>query len=147
MREAIRTFAVDRIKKIQVPEESFAYPDDFNFKDYLQSAFRVMTGEPIRIKARFAREATHVVRERIWHPSQEIREQRNGDLVLTLTVPINYEIVSWILGFGSAAEVLEPPDLRKRLPEEHLTAAKAYQGRAHARRKDLFDEEILPRLT
>lgn len=147
VREAIRTFAVDRIKNIQVLEESFEYPEDFNLGDYLQSAFRVMTGEPVKIKVRFARSAAHVVRERIWHPSQEIRDQRNGDIVVTLEVPINYQVISWILGFGSAAAVLEPPELIKRLREEHRAAARAYEGRARATRKNLFDEKILPRVT
>jgi predicted DNA-binding transcriptional regulator YafY len=146
VREAIRTFAVDRIGNIQVLEESFEYPEDFDLEDYLQSAFRVMTGEPVKIKVRFARSAAHVVRERIWHPSQEIRDQRNGDIVITLDVPINYEIISWILGFGSAAEVLEPPELRTRLRDEHLAAARTYEARAPATRKNLFDEKILPRL-
>lgn len=147
VRSAIRTFAVDRIKDIRLLKESFQYPDDFNMTDYLQSAFRVMTGRPVRIKVRFARAAAHVVKERIWHPSQEIREQRSGDIVVTLEVPVNYEVISWILGFGSAAEVLEPPELRKRIRDEHLSAAKTYQGKPPSRRKVLFDEEILPRVT
>ncbi len=147
VRQAIRTFAVDRIKSIQVLEEPFEYPDDFNLKDYLRSAFRVMTGDPVNIKVRFAKEAAHVVRERIWHPTQEIREQRNGDILVTLEVPINYEVISWILGFGAAAEALEPPELRTRLLKEHLAAARTYQGKAPVRKKSIFDEEILPRVT
>lgn len=147
VRQAIRTFAIDRIKKIRVLEESFEYPDDFNLKDYLRTAFRVMTGDPVKIKVRFARDAAHVVRERIWHPSQEIREQSNGDIVLTLEVPINFEITSWILGFGSAAEVLAPPELRKRLRDEHLAAARTYQEKSAIQGKSIFDEKILPRRT
>jgi predicted DNA-binding transcriptional regulator YafY len=147
VRDAIRTFVVDRIKKIHVLEESFEYPEDFKLGDYLQSAFGIMTGEAVKIKVRFAKHAAHIVRERIWHPTQEIREQTNGDIVATLEVPINYEVLSWILGFGSAAEVLEPPELRKTLREELLTAAQAYQGRVPARKKDLLGEKILARLT
>ncbi|MFH1113949.1 MAG: YafY family protein [Pseudomonadota bacterium] len=147
VRGAVRTFAADRIKDLRVLDETFEYPDDFNLQDYLRSAFRVMTGDPVRIRVRFAREAAHVVRERIWHPTQEIREQRNGDIVLTLEVPINYEITSWILGFGAAAEVLSPPELRTRLRDDHLAAARAYRGKAPVPEKSVFDEEILPRVT
>jgi len=42
-------------------------------------------------------------------------------------VPINYEIISWIMGFGSAAVVIEPKSLRKQIMEEHVRAAKQYK--------------------
>lgn len=38
--------------------------------------------------------AAQVVKERIWHPSQEIWEQEDGSLVIKLEVPINYEVIS-----------------------------------------------------
>lgn len=126
LRSSVRTFAIDRIKSLSVLKEKFAYPKDFKLEDYLQDAFRVMRGDPKRIKVRFSPDAARVVRERIWHPSQEIREQEDGSLKITLEVPINYEIVSWILGFGSSAEALQPPELRQRLREEHLAAARNY---------------------
>ncbi len=59
-----------------------------------------------------------MVHERIWHPSQEIRDQPDGAVVFSMEVAINYEVLSWILGFGSKAEVLEPPELRDRINQE-----------------------------
>ena len=130
VRNAVRTFAVDRIKSLVVLEQSFNPPKDFSLEHYLQAAFRVMTGNPMTVKVRFAPGAAHVVRERIWHPTQEIREQSDGSLVVTLQVSINYEVISWILGFGQAAEVLEPDDLRQRILDELVAAAKTYRGPA-----------------
>lgn len=135
LRQSRRTFAIDRIESLEVLKESFTYPKDFKLEDYLQDAFRVMRGDPKRIEARFAPDAARVVRERIWHPSQEIREHEDGGLTLTVEVPINYEIISWILGFGSAAEVIEPPELRQRLLAEHLAAAENYKARRKPMKK------------
>jgi len=141
-RNAVRTFAVDRIKSLVVSNEHFNPPKDFSLEHYLQSAFRVMTGDPMTVKVRFSAGAAHVVRERIWHPTQEIREQSDGSLVITLQVPINYEVTSWILGFGSAAEVLEPATLRQHIEDEHRSAARMYRaqeplvpGLSHSSRK------------
>ncbi len=128
LRNAVRTFAMDRIKKLSVLDEPFHYPKDFNLEDYLQTAFRVMRGDPQRVKVRFSPGVAHVVRERIWHPTQEIRDLEDGGLEVSLEVPINYEIVSWILGFGSGAEVIQPVSLRKRILEELQTAAMRYRG-------------------
>jgi predicted DNA-binding transcriptional regulator YafY len=80
-----------------------------------------------KVKVRFSKGAAHVVRERIWHPTQEIRELEEGALEVSLEVPINYEIVSWILGFGCAAEVLQPVSLRKRISEELQRALSGYR--------------------
>ncbi len=127
LRNSIRTFAMDRIKTLNVLAESFPFPRDFDLEDYLQSAFHVMRGDPEKVKVRFSPGAAHVVRERIWHPTQEIRELEGGALEVSLEVPINYEIVSWILGFGSAAEVIEPFSLRRRISEELQRALSGYR--------------------
>jgi predicted DNA-binding transcriptional regulator YafY len=126
LRNAVRTFAMDRIKKLVVLDDSFHFPKEFSLEDYLQTAFRVMRGDSQTVKVWFGPGAAQVVRERIWHPTQEIREQPDGSLVITLEVPINYEITSWIMGFGSAAKVLGPTSLQKRIQEEHQAAAQRY---------------------
>ncbi len=127
VRHTIRTFAMDRIKGFSVLTETFHFPKDFKLEEYLQTAFHVMRGEPQKIKVRFAPEVSHIVRERIWHPTQETREISNGELEITLEVPINYEIMSWILGFGSTAEVLAPDSFRTRLRDELRKAEAKYE--------------------
>jgi len=135
LRDAVRTFAMDRIEKLTILDESFHLPKDFSLEQYLQTAFKVMRGDPETIKIRFDQDVAHVIRERIWHPSQEIREQADGRVEVTLEVPVNYEVISWILGFGSAAEVLQPTSLRKRIKEELAASLKRYRSRADAETK------------
>ena len=54
LRNSVRTFAVERIKRLSVLDESFHLPNDFSLDDYLQTAFRVMRGEPQTVKVWFA---------------------------------------------------------------------------------------------
>jgi predicted DNA-binding transcriptional regulator YafY len=58
------------------------------------------------------------VRERVWHPSQQISEQSDGSIVLSLTVSNDWALRSWILGFGPVARVLAPPHLAAQILEE-----------------------------
>jgi predicted DNA-binding transcriptional regulator YafY len=127
VRNAIRTFAMDRIKSYAVIDESFEMSEDFKLEDYLQTAFRVMRGKPEKVTFRLAPGAAHVVRERIWHPTQELREIDGGGVEISVEVPINYEITSWIMGFGSAAKVIKPESLRKHIMEEYVKAAEQYK--------------------
>ena len=126
VRNAIRTFSMDRIKSFTVLDESFVMPEDFSLEDYLQTAFRVMRGSPEKVMFRLTPGAAHVVRERIWRPTQELRDLPDGGIEISVEVPINYEIISWIMGFGSAAQVIEPEPLRERIRTELLKAADQY---------------------
>jgi predicted DNA-binding transcriptional regulator YafY len=127
-RKALRTFLLDRIQKLSVLDESFRVPKDLDIDSYLNSAFRVMTGDPQTVVVRINPNAAHVVRERIWHVTQKLEDLPDGSVKISLEVPINYEIISWILGFGSAAEVIEPQALRDRILTEHEMAAINYEN-------------------
>jgi predicted DNA-binding transcriptional regulator YafY len=142
LRNSVRTFALERVKHLSVLDESFHFPEHFSLEEYLQTAFRVMRGDPKVVKVWFSPGAARVVRERIWHPTQEFREQEDGSLVITLEVPINYEIISWILGFGSAAEVLQPVSLIKRIAEELEASLGRYRSRGLAQTKIITEKKV-----
>lgn len=142
LRDSIRTFSIDRVEALTVLDDSFQLPKDFSLEDYLQTAFRVMRGDPKVVKVWFSQGAARVVRERIWHPTQEIREREDGSLVITLEVPINYEVISWVLGFGSAAEVLQPVSLKRRILEELEASIKQYRSRSTARTKIIPEKKV-----
>jgi len=147
LREAVRTFAADRITSLRVLDESFHYPRDFRLEDYLQTAFRVMTGDPEMVRIRFTPGAARVVRERIWHPTQELWELEDGGLEITLEISINYEVISWILGFGSAAEVLQPELLRRRILEDLEASVARYRSGDLPQTKIIRQKKIRARLT
>jgi len=126
VRKQVRTFAMDRIKEFAVLEECFTKRKDFDLDEHLKGAFRLMTGEPKKVRIRVSRGAAHVIRERKWHPSQQLQELLDGGIEISLEVPINYEITSWILGFGPAAEVIQPIELRNRIAADLQKAASLY---------------------
>lgn len=142
LRDAVRTFAIDRIREMTVTDRTFVLPDDFSLEDYVQSAFRVMTGEPRVVKVRFSRSVAAIVRERVWHPTQDLVSAADGGVTVTMLVPINYEVISWILGFGAAAEVISPKTLRLRIIEELRHSLEAYGVDDIPRKKDPFPEKI-----
>ena len=66
------------------------------------------------------------LKENIWHPSQVFKKEKDGNVILTLEVGGLVEVMSWVLGFGRQAEVLEPEHLRKAVAEELSIAAEKY---------------------
>lgn len=119
-------FKVDRIRAaILLEDQPYTIPDDFDVDTYMGATWGLMRGEanePVDVVLRFEGEAGHWVAEEYWHPSQTVEEQ--GDKVLfRLHVAITPEFVSWLLYYGGRVEVIEPPDLRARVAEEHRRAA------------------------
>ena len=130
----IRTFAVDRIQSLRETGRGFAIPADFDFDAYIGSSFGVIAEPPLKVRIRFdARWATYV-EERTWHPSQKLSPLPQGGLLLEMEAGGSAELRSWILSFGSGAEVFEPAELRAEVERELAASLARYRGTAPAAR-------------
>lgn len=114
----IRIFAVDRIKMLNITGERFEVPADFNADEFMKASFGVFHGQPVHVKVHFTPDAAGYIKEKVWHDSQKISEQRDGSVILEVDVAGTKEIKHWILGWGSQAQVLEPDALREEVRSE-----------------------------
>lgn len=133
-RDARRTFAVQRMKSVQLTEKRFRRSHDFRLDDHFAGSFGVWAGEAgeesdFEVKVQFSGFAARVVAERRWHPSQEIEKIKEDGSVVILTLQLSAleDIARWILGFGSQAKVIGPPELLERVSSELKKAASQYQ--------------------
>ena len=120
----IRTFAVDRIRSLSVLEERFE-PVELE-EDAFAHSLGVHQGPPERVDIIFDARIARYVKERMWHPSQEIEEQADGTVRVTLNVSNDFALRSWILGFGPLAKVVSPSTLAAQIVEELEGARKRY---------------------
>ena len=123
LREAVRIFAVERIRECAVLAVRFEVPEKFDVEKYLEGAWGIIRGDIVTVKVVFARSLARYIRDRLWHPTQKFRELDNGQLEMALRVADTLEVRRWILGFGSEAEVLEPAALREALRRDAETLA------------------------
>jgi len=118
----IRIFKVDRIESIQLLDERYSVPEDFDANKYLGSAWRIIVDGNVKIiKLRFSPDIARIARETVWHPSQVTELHPDGSAIVTMNVSVTVELVSFILGWGEKVEVLEPEELR----EDVIQTAKA----------------------
>jgi proteasome accessory factor B len=125
-RSALRIFAVERISEITIEKERFELPSDYQPEEHFKGAFGIVAEEPLGIRVRFSSAIAHTISDRIWHPTQEVTRLQDGSLELSFTAGGKMEIVSWILSYGSHAELLEPPELRAELATIAAQTAKLY---------------------
>ena len=112
LRRAVRTFALARMQKVRVLSSTFVRPKNFSAEKLLAGSFGVFAGDkPQDIRIWFDAFASRLVRERIWHHSQQITDLPNGEIELSLTLTSTVEVLPWILGWQTHAKVLEPAAL------------------------------------
>lgn len=126
-RGALRTFALTRITAVVATRTAFRRPADFSPEQFFANALGVLGGTgDWRVVVRFNAAAAERVREREWHESQELRELPGGALELRLRLGALEEVGQWVLGWGAAAEVLAPAELRASLRRTVATLAEVY---------------------
>lgn len=116
--EVLRTFAVERIQSAQKANRRFEIPENFKFEDFEQTAFSMVWGEPQEVKIKFSPWQAGFIKERTWHPSQQIETCDDGGVILTLHVADLGEVKRWLMGFGAEADVLAPTELRREIAAE-----------------------------
>ena len=125
-----RVFKLDRMSEVQVQDLRFVRPPELTVARLLEHSFGVVRGEgiPVMVRARFAPTVARYVEEHRWHASQSLTRLPDGAVQIELQLTHTGEFKRWIYSFGSAAEVLAPPELREEMAEELRAMAGLYVG-------------------
>ena len=112
LRQALRTFRVDRIIDLALLDEMFEVPADFDTEAYLAT-------EPqpqVKVRLRFVPEGAGMARDSqsYW---DSLEEQADGSVIVTSGVPDLDWAASIVLSYGGWVAALEPPELRDRVHE------------------------------
>jgi predicted DNA-binding transcriptional regulator YafY len=124
LRQALRTFRVDRIQQLELLSQPFQMPEDFDVHTYLDAMFK---NQPqIRAHLHFRPEAAHIARSNLtgWESCQE-NPDGSVDVVM-LASDLNW-LASLVLSFVTWVTVLEPPELRVLVREWALATAALYE--------------------
>lgn len=124
LRDAMRTFRVDRIEELAVSEEMYAVPEDFDIRAYL--AEETWFPPRFQVRLRFPPEVALEARDEgsSWETTAE---QPDGSLVVTFGATDLEWAARVALWYGPQVTVLEPEELRLLLGELARTLADRYQ--------------------
>lgn len=114
LRQAMRTFRVDRVASLVPTERRFDLPQAFDIHDYLETE-RANFGA-VRVRLRFLPQGATFARD-YRNQWDEMEEQPDGSTVVTLTVPDLNWAASIVLAYGGLAVAEDPPALRARVRE------------------------------
>ncbi|MDG1668896.1 MAG: WYL domain-containing protein [Opitutae bacterium] len=124
-RNALRTFALVRMRKLMFPGKHFKRPKHFDIQQHLKNAFGVFVSETKhKVKVQFDQWAAQLIQEKNWHPAQQITALDGGGIEFHIELADLFEIERWILSWGSHAKVLGPAKLKNSI-RKHAEAIAA----------------------
>ncbi|MCH5230401.1 MAG: WYL domain-containing protein [Muribaculaceae bacterium] len=125
--KSIRTYALDRIREMQLVQEKFEMPGTITMQELFGNIVGVTTSQaPIRtVKLRSTPTQAKYFRALPLHPSQT-EEIHDNYSIFTYQLQLNYELAHEILSLGDAVKVLEPPELRAMVVTELQNALAQY---------------------
>jgi proteasome accessory factor B len=127
-RSALRTFKVERIRRLTVTAEAFEAPGDGVVENALERAWGIIADQgDVEVVLRFGQGVASRVAEATWHPTQAVHHEADGALTWRATVSGTVEIRTWILSWGPDVEVLAPPALREEVAALLAAAADHYR--------------------
>jgi predicted DNA-binding transcriptional regulator YafY len=114
-----RTFAVDNVSQPELLAQTFVKPSDFDVEAYAAASISgVMHGaQTTSVRVRFApRVAKAAVAARVV-AERQVTRNADGSAEIEYRVADVDELVRWVLGWGSQAEIVAPDDVRARIAE------------------------------
>ena len=94
--------------------------------DFSNETFGFIKSDPVKVKILFKKKVATYVYDRKWSDDQKITLNDDGSLLLEFTSGNKYEVISFVLGFGKNAVLLEPASLKEEIAKEIETMQKAY---------------------
>lgn len=118
LRNEPRMFAVEHIKSVTPTDFPYQIPLHFDFDAFVEDSLTVMRGPRMTVELEFDKPTAAWAKDRLWHPSQQLKRLSKGRMQMTLSVADSGEVVGWVLSFGSGVRVVRPESLQVAVVEE-----------------------------
>ena len=126
----LRTYGLDRIKKLTMENESFILPENFDVNTLFQSCFGIITDDSVEaslINIRVAESQRKYLRSLPLHLSQKETEINENDSIFTYYLKPTYDFIQELLRYADTIEVMEPLWLRTEVKRIFDRAATLYK--------------------
>jgi len=125
LREALRSFRVDRVSELALTSQGFSIPAEFDIQTYLAQEWK--DSPKLQVRLRFAPQFAEAARysRGYW---ETFEEQPDGAVLVTLVAPDPNWAVSSVLAYGPVVTVLDPPEIRQMVSDWAQATMKLYEN-------------------
>lgn len=124
--EGLSNFRVDRMSDLSIPDEkSEKMPQDFDLTGYMNTTFSMFSAVDRDVKMRFDASLVNVVLDKFGGSAILVPEGDNAFIINTKVKP-GPTFYGWIFQFGSKAEIISPPDVRREFKKMAAAVTRTY---------------------
>lgn len=125
----IKSFALDRLANLEITNQHFVFPQDFNIEENYRYCFGIISPgdqEPQEIILSFEPVQGKYIKSLPIHESQQILIDNENELWVKLILFITYDLVKELLSYGEYVKVLQPESLADEIKMIHKNAINNY---------------------
>lgn len=114
----VKAFKLDRITGITLLDRRFVPLKDFDPAVHFDHSIGIFRNEkPKKFRIRITSDYIDLAAEILKHPQQQIREQKDGSVIIEIESGYEEEILPRVLSLGEHAEILLPKSCRKKMSQ------------------------------
>ena len=106
----IYTYLLHKFEKLELTDKKFD-KGDFNLQEYTNLSFGVYHGDILDVKLSFTPELAKEASKFNFHPTQKIKEEKDGSLTVTFKASGEKEIMWHVFKWGAGCKILAPKTL------------------------------------
>lgn len=125
----IKSFALDRLSNLEITNQTFQYPDNYNIEQSYRYCFGIISPngeEPRDIILSFTPFQGKYIKTLPLHDTQQILEDNDEELKIQLKLCLTHDLFMELLSFGDNMKVLEPKSLADQIKQAHEKAFRQY---------------------
>ncbi len=126
----LRTFSLDRIRSLELTDEHFKLPEDFDAEDFFMNTAGIVlspTNKKERIVVRAFGNGRFYLKDLPYHPSQKLIAETDKYADFEYHFIPNSEFIRDILGQETYRQVIEPQWLADKIRMAHEKSAEMYK--------------------
>lgn len=126
----IKTFALDRLKNLDITKKTFDYPNAFDIDEDYYFSFGIISPKgmkPEEIILSFDPEQGKYIKSLPLHTTQEILIDNEKELQVKLKLFITFDFIMELLSFADNVKVIKPKKLINEIKQGHERALNLYK--------------------
>jgi len=109
----LRLYLVDKIMDLQILDEYFERDEKYSLAEYSTKSFGIYQEEPLNIVLEFDKSIAKDVLNYHFHPTQKIKELKNGNIQVEFTSGGTHSICQELFKWGCDVKIQKPAELKR----------------------------------
>ena len=113
----VRLFTLSGIERIEIIDEIFERPEDFDLQDYINQSFGIYQNEVREVEWKFSPEVADKAALFQFHPTQVLKRLADDSLSVTFQASGDIEMCWHLFRWGDQVEIVKPERLKAKYQE------------------------------